>query len=287
MLNFINMISSGQYKNGFQNKKKVEIASLILSAGKGSRMKGFKGNKTLLPLIPGASTFEGSHPILLQILNHLPPGPKALVVHHKKEDVLEATQSLGLTYCEQPTLNGTGGALLAARRFFEENDQGRVIITMGDVPFVQTETYYKLIEALKHFSLVILGFSSADKKQYGLLEVDGDEVKKIIEWKYWSTFPQKRQTNLQICNAGIYAARMKDLMKYLPTLAERPHIVLKEREGRQTEVEEFFITDLIELMHQEGLKIGYIMAGNEIEVMGVDDLPTLKKAQEIFKTTLS
>jgi bifunctional UDP-N-acetylglucosamine pyrophosphorylase/glucosamine-1-phosphate N-acetyltransferase len=278
------MISSGQYKNGFQNKKKVGIASLILSAGKGSRMKGFKGNKTLLPLVPGASLFEGSHPILLRILNHLPPGPKALVVHYKKEDVLEATQSLGLTYCEQPTLNGTGGALLAARRFFEENEQGRVIITMGDVPFVQTETYYKLIEALKHFSLVILGFSSVDKKQYGLLEVDGDEVKRIIEWQYWSNLPQKRQAQLQICNAGIYAARMKDLMKYLPILAERPHIVLKERGGRRTEVEEFFITDLIELMHQEGLKIGYAMAGDENEVMGVDDLAALKKAQEIFKT---
>ncbi len=279
------MISSGQYKNGCGNKKKIEIASLILSAGKGSRMKGFNGNKTLLPLVPGTSRFEGSHPILLQILNRLPPGPKSLVIHYKKEEVLEATRSFGLTYCEQPTLNGTGGALLAARRFLEENDQGQVIITMGDVPFVRTETYYKLIEALKHFSLVILGFSSADKKQYGLLEVDGDEVKKIIEWKYWSTFPKNSRNRLQICNAGIYAARMKDLMESLPILGKRPHIVLKERDGRQTEVEEFFITDLIELMHEKGLKIGYVMAGDENEVMGVDDLPALKKAQEIFKTT--
>ena len=67
------MISSGQYKNSDQNKKKMEVVSLILSAGKGSRMKDFKGNKTLLPLVPGVSRFEGSNPILLQILNNLPP----------------------------------------------------------------------------------------------------------------------------------------------------------------------------------------------------------------------
>ena len=281
------MISSGQYKNSNQNKKKIEVTSLILSAGKGSRMKDFKGNKALLPLVPGRSRFEGSHPILLQILKHLPPGPKALVVHHKKEAVVEATQSFHLTYCEQPILNGTGGALLAARKFLEENDQGRVIITMGDVPFVRTDTYYKLIEALKDFSLAILGFLPADKKQYGLLETDGEEVTKIVEWKYWTTFPKNTQMQLQICNAGIYAARVKDLMKYLPILEERPHVVLKERDGHQVEVEEFFITDLIELMHQEGLKIGYVMAGDENEVMGIDDLPALRKAQEIFKASNS
>ena len=263
----------------------MEVTSLILSAGKGSRMKDFQGNKTLLPLVPGVSRFEGSHPILLQILSHLPPGPKALVVHHKKEEVLEATQSIGLTYCEQPVLNGTGGALLAARRFLEENDQGRLIITMGDIPFVKSDTYYKLIEGLKHFSLVILGFSPADKKQYGLLDVVGDEVRKIVEWKYWTTFPKDKQAHFNVCNAGIYAARMKDLMKTLPYLEERPHIVLKDRDGKRTEVEEFFITDLIELMHQEGLRIGFVMAGEENEVMGIDDLSALKKAQELFKAT--
>jgi bifunctional N-acetylglucosamine-1-phosphate-uridyltransferase/glucosamine-1-phosphate-acetyltransferase GlmU-like protein len=129
-------------------QNEMETASLILAAGKGSRMEGFRGNKTLLPLVEGSSVFHGSHPILLQILNQLPPGPKALVVHHKKEELLEATHSFGLTYCEQPFLNGTGGALLAARQFLSAHGDSQVIITMGDVPFVRTETYDNLIKAL-------------------------------------------------------------------------------------------------------------------------------------------
>jgi bifunctional N-acetylglucosamine-1-phosphate-uridyltransferase/glucosamine-1-phosphate-acetyltransferase GlmU-like protein len=80
---------------------------------------------------------------------------------------------------------------------------------------------------------------------------------------------------------------MKDLLNYLPLLEKRPHIVLKERDGERIEVEEFFITDLIELMHRENLKIGHVMAGDENEVMGIDDSSALKKAQEVFKSMLS
>jgi len=62
----------------------LNTASLILAAGRGSRMEGFEGNKTLLPLVPEKSPFEGKQPILLHILNSLPVGPRAVVVNHKR-----------------------------------------------------------------------------------------------------------------------------------------------------------------------------------------------------------
>ena len=259
----------------------IETASLILAAGRGSRMKGFNGNKTLLPLAPDQSTFEGRHPILLHILDNLPPGPKALVINYKKEEVMKATRSLGLTYCEQPLLNGTGGALLAAKGFIEGQNRHQLIITMGDVPFVTDGTYVNLLKALKFNNLVVLGFDPEDKKQYGVLEIDGNRVRKIIEWKYWHTYSKEKQKELTICNSGIYAARKDDLIRYLRILEKRPHTVLKERDGEMVEVAEFFITDLIELMHKDGLTVGYGVAG-ENEVMGVDDLQSLISAQEIF-----
>ena len=123
--------------------------SLILAAGRGSRMKEFDGSKTLLPLIPGKSHFEGTNPILLEILDNLPSGPKAVVVNHRKEDVMAATRKYDLAYCEQPVLNGTGGALLAAREFLETQAYDHLIITMGDVPLVKSSTYGGLVEILK------------------------------------------------------------------------------------------------------------------------------------------
>jgi len=246
-------------------------------------MEGFDGNKTLLPLVSSKSPFEGSHPILLHILDNLPPGPKAAVINYRKEDVIDATRSLGLSYYEQPLLNGTGGALIAARGFLEAQDYNRLIITMGDVPFVTSGTYLNLIEGLKHNSLMVLGFRPLDKKQYGVLEMDGMNVRRIIEWEYWRAYSKERQRQLQICNSGIYAARRNDLIQYLGILQKRPHTVRKERDGKMVEVEEFFITDLVELMHERGLKVGCVVAEDENEVMGVDDLQSLIKAQDIFK----
>lgn len=257
--------------------------SLILAAGKGSRMKGFDGNKTLLPLLPAGSPYEGERPILLNILDNLPPGPRALVVNHKKSEVIKTTADLGLTYCEQPVLNGTGGALLASRAFIEAGDFDRLIITMGDVPFVRAGTYLNLIEELEDAPLVVLGFRPREKKQYGVLEVRDKKVTKIIEWKYWRTFSQQRQEQLPICNSGIYAARRHELVRYLNLLEKRPHRVVKERQGKMVDIEEFFVTDLVELMQADGLNAGYVIASDENEVMGLDDLQALQKAQEHFR----
>jgi len=260
----------------------MKTASLILAAGRGSRMKGYSGNKTLLPLLPEKSLYEGRHPILFHILKNLPPGPKAVVVNHKKDDVIKATRDLDLTYHKQPELNGTGGALLAALAFLETEDYDRLIVTMGDVPFVKRNTYIELVRSLKDHALIVLGFRPKSRKQYGVLETDGDRVKKITEWKYWKKYPEERQQELQICNSGIYAAKKETLLRYLPVLASRPHLVKKEVNGRLSNVKEYFITDIIEYIHDDGLSVGYILAEDEEEVMGIDDLTALTRAQEIY-----
>ena len=271
--------------NGVCLMTSQKIASLILAAGRGSRMKGFDGNKTLLPLVSDESPFKGSYPILLHILINLPPGPKAVVINYKKEDLIHATQSFEISYYEQPLLNGTGGALIAAREFLETQDYDRMIITMGDVPFVSRTTYLKLVEGLKANNLMVLGFLPSDKKQYGVLETEGVKVRRIIEWAYWKAYPAERQRQLNICNSGIYAARKDDLVQYLGILEQRPHMVKKEIQGKRVDVEEFFITDLVELMQNDGLDVGYALAEQEHEVMGVDDLPSLLRAQEIFRNS--
>lgn len=263
--------------------KTRETASIIFAAGKGSRMKDFDGNKTLLPLIAGRSPFEGYRPILHHILDNLPPGPKSLIVNHKKDEVIRSTVSYKPYYYEQPILNGTGGALLTARDFIETQDSDQLIITMGDVPFVKISTFNSLLEELDRYNMVVLGFRPSDKQQYGVLDIVDGYVKSIIEWKYWKNYPKEQQEAFDICNSGIYAARRMDLLRHLRTLSKMPHIVHKERNGEMVEIEEFFITDLIELMRSNGLKIGYIVAEKEDEVMGIDDLSALEKAQRIYK----
>lgn len=250
-------------------------------------MKGYAGNKTLLPLVPEEDPCRGEISILSHILTHLPPGPRVVVVNHAKEDVIAATRELGVTYREQPELNGTGGALLAAMDVIEAQPADAVIIVMGDVPFLKRSTYEKMMARLSDCALVVLGFRPESRKQYGMLETSDDRVTGIVEWKYWHAYPEEQKQTLGICNSGIYAARREVLLHYLPVLASRPHVVQKEVGGSLKEVREYFITDLVEYMYQDGIPTGYILAEDEEEVMGVDDPAALKRAQEIYRSAMA
>lgn len=262
--------------------QEVSVASIIFAAGYGSRMEGFSGNKILLPLIPGSNPFEGEYPIIIEIIKNLPRGPKALVIHHRKDEVIKATRDLGVFYCDQSVLNGTGGALIAAQSFLEQIDQKHLIITMGDIPFVKETTYRKLISQLGDQDLVVLGFKPIDRAQYGILEIEDGKVKGITEWRYWKEYPLERQSHFGIFNSGIYAANRSALLKYLKKLKQSPHHVEKKRDGQILVVEEYFITDLVELMNNDGLKVGFIVVEEEKEVMGVDTLEDLVLAQNRF-----
>jgi bifunctional UDP-N-acetylglucosamine pyrophosphorylase/glucosamine-1-phosphate N-acetyltransferase len=262
---------------------KKGTASVILAAGRGTRMEGFDGNKTLLPLAPHGSPFEGTHPILVHILQSLPQGPKAVVVHHRKEAVMALTRPSGVTFCEQERLNGTGGALLAARSFIAKAETDHLIVTMGDVPLVSRATYERITDRLDESSFVVLGFKPRHRKQYGVLEIDHDHVTRITEWKYWKDYLPERRETLQICNSGIYAATRSHLMPYLERLASCPHRVHKVIEGESREIEEFFITDLVQFMADDGHRVAFELVSDEKEVMGVDDLQSLVEAQAIFK----
>ena len=42
----------------------LPAANIVFAAGRGTRMLGYAGNKTLLPLIPKTSAYDGDHPLL-------------------------------------------------------------------------------------------------------------------------------------------------------------------------------------------------------------------------------
>lgn len=257
-------------------------ASIVMAAGRGSRMRRFDGNKTLLPLVAQTDSYHGRRPILRHILAQLPDGPKAIVVHHRRQDVMAATRDLDVTYCEQSELNGTGGALLACGRFLRDSSCERVLVTMGDVPFVKPETYRRLGDRLAYDAMAILGFVPGDKRQYGVIERTGGRVRKITEWTCWRHYAPERQAALTLCNAGIYAIRGEILPEYLSRLKARPQKVTKEIDGRLATFDEYFITDLVQFMTADGLPVGCEAVDDPHEPMGVDDEAALIRAQAFY-----
>lgn len=259
----------------------TEVASILFAAGKGTRMTGYCGNKTLLPLVAGKSPFEGTRPMIREVLDNLPAGPKGIVLHHCGEQVRKATEGPGISYIVQPETNGTGGALLAARPFLESAPVDRVIVTMGDVPLIRSVTYGKLLERLTSCDMALLAFEPADKARYGMLKLDGERVSEIVEWDCWRKYGAENRGKLRYCNAGVYAAGRKTLLEYAARLESRPHVVQKERDGKPASVREYFLTDLAEMMYADGLFVGMVPAPEE-EVRGVDTPEALAVAQELF-----
>lgn len=266
--------------------KYKKIASIILAAGKGSRMHGYYGNKTLLPLIPGSAESEGSVPMLMHILKTLPEGPKAIIVNHHKEDVIKKTSFPETYHYEQPVLNGTGGAVLSARHFLEKISCPYIIITMGDIPLVSKKTYISLVDKLDHRKMVLLGFVPADKKRYGLCKIREKNVLGIIEWEYWHNFSEEDLRELTVCNAGIYAIKREELLRLADMLEKKPHIVKKISDGKLINKTEYFLTDIVEYLASEGTPAGYVLSENEAEVTGVDDFNALHKVQKEFQKSL-
>ena len=74
-------------------------------------------------------------------------------------------------------------------------------------------------------------------------------------------------------------------MKYLPALKNMPHYVEKLRDEQRILIEEYFITDLIKLMADDGLTIGFNMVENANEVMGIDTEEDLITAQKFYRET--
>jgi bifunctional N-acetylglucosamine-1-phosphate-uridyltransferase/glucosamine-1-phosphate-acetyltransferase GlmU-like protein len=173
---------------------------------------------------------------------------------------------------------------IAARDFLSSSDAEFTLITMGDVPLIGRSTYRRLLEMLDRRELAVLAFESADRAQYGMLEMEGDRVARIVEWKYWSdpkVFSVERRDGLRYCNAGVYAVRRAVLLRYMQSLQERPHIVRKMRNGVESVIEEFFLTDLVEMMHDDGLSVGAAVTAEE-EVIGVDTPESLARVQALY-----
>ena len=59
-------------------------------------------------------------------------------------------------------------------------------------------------------------------------------------------------------------------------------VVHKERNGHRVPIQEYFITDLVEFMTADSLSVGYAVAAEETETLGVDDPEALANAQRIY-----
>lgn len=262
------------------------VTSIVLAAGMGSRMIGFNGNKTLLPLSPISSPYIGKDPILIEVLSNLPNGTKCVIINCCGGDVIGTIDHSKfkneVVFVRQGVCNGAGGAVLEAKSFIESCDCNFIFIVLGDVPLITKKTYDTMLEMTRSDCVMTtLGFKSYNKNhRYGYIEENEYTVNDIVEWKYWKDFDAEKMKKFSLCNAGPYVIRKDLLLKYLPKL--KPHKIEKVWNGEPVVFDEYLYTDIVSMVACDGYRIGSVEI-SESEASGVNTLEDLEFVQKQYK----
>ena len=139
----------------------MKLATIILAAGKGTRMKSDL-HKVLHPI--------GGKPMLFHLLDafeELAPERTVVVAGDRHEQLREAVADRPVEVALQEPQLGTAHAALMARQALADFE-GLVMVCFGDCPMVRADTVRSLCDALDDLTKVaVLGFRPLDALAYG------------------------------------------------------------------------------------------------------------------------
>ena len=246
--------------------KEENVITVIMAAGKGTRMKSEKSklvhkiyDKELVKRVVELSKAVGSD-------------EKIAVVGHLREQV-EAVLGDTVTYAYQEELLGTGHALMQAGPLME-GKKGKAIILYGDVPIIRKETLLKLVEkSIKDKEYATLLTAVVDNPTgYGRIIRDvGGNIKEIVEEKDADPL----QKEIKEINSGIYCFDIPELLKALELI--RPN----NAQG------EYYLTDVIKIMNEKGLKTGAVIVEDNTEILGVNDRIQLELLTRVLRMRIN
>ena len=240
----------------------MKFATIILAAGKGSRMKSAMP-KVLHPLA-GAPLLAHA----MRAAQEAGSEKTVIVVGHEGEAVAKAALALdeAAIIAKQEAQNGTGHAVLQARAALE-GFEGDIIVLYGDTPFIRPETLDRMLAArAAGQDVVVLGFEAARPEGYGRLKMAGDSLEAIIEHKDAS----EAERAIRICNSGVVCADADNLFSLLSEV------------GDDNASGEIYLTDIVAIARAKGQRSTAILC-EEAETMGVNSRADLAMAEAEFQ----
>ncbi|MFL2819521.1 MAG: bifunctional UDP-N-acetylglucosamine diphosphorylase/glucosamine-1-phosphate N-acetyltransferase GlmU [Candidatus Puniceispirillales bacterium] len=239
----------------------MKVCSIILSAGKGSRM--FSETPKPLHLISGKPMLEW----VIDVNKSANIKKCIIVIPEKCKAFAEISNNFETIVQKIP--KGTGDAVKKASILLKKFT-GVILVCFGDTPFLTSETLKKMIKQFNNKTkLVITGFKKFEKNNYGkIIFSTKNEPIEIIEQKD----AEKRKIYSEFCNGGVMAIHSSVLNK-LNKIEE--NLISGE----------FYLTDLVKILNQEKQKITFIEI-NEEEILGINNQVDLSVAEKISQNYL-
>ncbi len=242
-------------------KKDKSLVCLILAAGQGTRMKS--DSPKVMHSLCGMPMIDH----VVTTAQQLGPEKIYVVVGFKKSVVREHLGDVA-EYIAQDEQLGTGHAVMQAEDALSDY-KGDVLVLYGDVPLLSEETLRAIHE--KHrksrASATLLTAQAADPTGLGrIVRNRSREIRRIVE-EADATAAQKR---IHEINAGIYCFKAPALMKALRKL------------DTANEQNEYYLTDVIEILIKERKKVETVTTTDETEIMSVNDRAQLADVNRIM-----
>lgn len=248
------------------NEYEEYVMTIIMAAGKGTRMKSNKSK--LVHEIYGKPLVKR----VVELAEKIGSDEIVAVVGHLREQVQEVLGD-SVKYAYQDELLGTGHAVMQARKYLE-GKKGKVVILYGDVPIIRPETLKNLIsKSIKNKEYATLLTAKYENPMgYGrIIRDEGGNIKEIIEEKDADPLQKK----IKEINSGIYCFDIEELLTALKKV---------KNDNAQGE---YYLTDVIKIMNDEGLKTGAVIVEDNTEILGVNDRSQLELLTRVLRMRIN
>ena len=240
----------------------LDLVTVILAAGKGTRMKS---------KLPKVLHKAAGKPMLQHVLDAAKgAGAKRniVVVGFGGEMVKEAMGDQA-EFVVQAEQLGTGHAVRQTEALLKD-EQGTVVVLCGDTPLVTADLITKLYEGHKAAGAkaTVLTAIMPDATGYGRIirTADGD-VARIVEQK--DATEEERKINE--VNSGIYCFECQDLFAALAQV------------GCDNAQGEYYLPDVLGILRDKGEKIWAVAADDYESTLGINSRLQLSGAEKILR----
>ena len=232
--------------------------TIILAAGKGTRMNT-NLPKVMQPL-GGMSLIEHVISTAQEISKKI-----TVVIGHQKNLLKEHLAEIDpiIETVNQENQLGTAHAVKTASHLIQDDE--KVLILYGDVPLISTKTIQSLLDSKNKCTLLSMILS--DPTGYGRIVSNEENLAlKIIEQKDASEDERKIKevfTGILLIDGSLLRPALEEI-------------------NNQNAANEYYLTDLVEILSAKGVKINCIQA-NPIEVLGANNKYELHELESIFR----
>lgn len=240
--------------------------AIILAAGEGKRMKS--STPKVLHKICGKEMVN----VVIDTVKEAKVNDINVIIGRGADKVKDATTNRTVHYSLQDKQLGTGHAVMCAKEFLK-GKKGTVAIFTGDAPLITKSTVEKLLDfhGNKNYKATILTSIVDNPHGYGRVVREGNqEVCKIVEHKDCT----EEELKINEINAGMYCFDIESLLKSLDKLDNN------NSQG------EYYITDVIGILKNEGEKIGALPIPFE-ETMGINSRVQLSEAEKVMRKRIN